>query len=188
MKIETGDSSMVISGATDSTRFSINNGAKMFKTMTHSLYKDKIGSLVREVSCNAVDSHGESGKAGVPFKIHVPDSYEPYFAVEDFGTGIPPELIDSIFCTLFGSTKDKDNNSIGGYGLGSKTPFAYAESFTVTSIFGGYITHYSMCMKSGEPTKSVMGETTATDLPNGLKVQVAVQRNDFSKFRRGFLR
>ena len=51
-------------GLADDGRFKIAFNAKMAKILADGIYSDKITSIIRELSCNAVDSHVESGQIG----------------------------------------------------------------------------------------------------------------------------
>lgn len=170
-------------GLGKSTEYQISTNGKAFKIMSDTLYQNKIGSIVREVSCNAIDSHNESGKGDVPFEVHLPDMYEPWFSVRDFGLGMDDESVRVNYCTLFLSTKDNSNDSIGAFGLGSKTPFAYTDSFTITSIFNGERRTYIAAMGAdGTPSVTEMS-FDQTDECNGLEIQIGVDSADFNKFR-----
>ena len=66
--------------------FTIAATGKAFKILSDGLYSDKIRAIIRELSCNARDSHVAAGNAA-PWSIHLPNMDEPWFSVEDFGTG-----------------------------------------------------------------------------------------------------
>lgn len=162
--------------------FKIKASAKAFKILSSGLYSDKILAVVRELSCNAYDSHVVAGKVNVPFEVHLPNKAEPWFSVEDFGIGLSKEDIDQVYTTYFESTKTDSNDVIGALGLGSKSPFSYTDSFTVTSIKDGIKLVYAMNLSSaGEPQPRLMLETE-TDEGNGVKVSVPVNAYDFSDF------
>lgn len=125
MKLETTNEAVQTSGGSNSNSFSIAMNGKAFKVLSDTLYKNKIGSIVRELSCNAYDAHIVVGKKDIPFSIHLPDAFEPWFSVQDSGPGLSPEDIKTVFTVYFESTKDQSNDSIGAFGLGAKTPFSY---------------------------------------------------------------
>lgn len=164
------------------TNFRIAMNAKAFRALSDSLYKNKIGTIVREISCNAMDGHIAAKKPDVPFEIHLPDNLEPYFSVKDYGVGMSHESIITLYSTFFESTKDKSNDEIGGFGLGSKTPYAYTDSFTVTSIWNGVKTYYSAYLNEGLPTISRLQSEETTE-GNGVEVKIGVKREDYSTFR-----
>lgn len=168
-------------GMGKATDYGMKTNSKAFTLMTDGLYQNKIGSCVREVSCNAADSHAMAGKGDVPFIIHLPDSFEPYFSVRDIGLGMSDEAVRVNFCTLFLSTKDTSNEAVGAFGLGSKTPFAYTDSFTITSVYEGVRTVYVASLGAGMPTVTEMSREETTD-ENGVEIQFAVLDADFHRF------
>lgn len=182
MKLHISDTKVSGSGFEAVDSFKIEMNAKAFKVLSDTLYKNKIGSIVRELSCNAFDAHVASGNADKPFEIHLPDAFEPYFSIRDFGTGISPEDIKSIYTSYFTSTKDDSNESVGAFGLGSKTPFAYTDAFTVISIHNGVKTMYNAHMNAGLPAIVAYGKPEPTDEPDGLEVNVSVEAVDYSAF------
>lgn len=169
-------------GVTESSSFSIAMNAKAFRVLSDSLYENKIGSIVREISCNAYDAHIMAGKKDVPFEIHLPNAFEPWFSVQDYGVGLSPEAIKTVFTVYFSSTKDQSNDAIGAFGLGAKTPFAYTDQFTVTSVVDGTKRIYSAYISgSGVPDIALMDETT-TDEQNGVEIRMSVKREDYNRF------
>ena len=76
--------------------FRIKNSAKAFSILSSGLYANKIRAIIRELSCNAVDSHVDAGKADTPFDVHLPNSLEPWFAIRDYGTGLTNDQVTNI--------------------------------------------------------------------------------------------
>ena len=58
--------------------FGIAASGKAFDILANALYQNKIGSIVREISCNASDSHIAAGTPELPIRIHVPTNMEPW--------------------------------------------------------------------------------------------------------------
>lgn len=182
MKLHNDAQPIETSGVTESSSFSIAMNAKAFKVLSDTLYMNKIGSIVREISCNAYDAHVMAGKKEVPFEIHLPTAFEPWFAVRDFGTGLSPEAIRSVFTVYFESTKDQSNDAIGAFGLGAKTPLAYTDQFTVTSVVDFTRRIYSVFKTaSGIPDIALMDESNTTD-GNGVEIKLSAKREDFHRF------
>jgi hypothetical protein len=70
----------------------------------------------------------------------------------------------------------------GMYGLGSKSPFAYSNDFTVDCYYNGM--HYSylaMFDESDRPQFVPIVVDEKTNEPNGIKVTVTVKQNDFAR-------
>lgn len=164
--------------------FKIKASAKAFSILSSGLYANKIRAIVRELSCNAVDSHVAAGRADTPFDVHLPNDLEPWFSIRDYGTGLSHEQVTQIYTTYFESTKTNSNEFIGALGLGSKSPFAYTDNFTVTAIQDGKKGIYSAFINGqGVPSIAQM-MTEECDEPNGVEVKFSVNdRYDYSKFR-----
>jgi hypothetical protein len=170
-------------GVTHVSEFRIRNSAKAFSILSSGLYANKIRAIIRELSCNAVDSHVAAGVPDTPFDLHLPTSLAPYFAIRDYGTGLSHDQVLNIYTTYFESTKTDSNDFIGALGLGSKSPFSYTDNFTVTAIQNGQKGIYSAYINdAGVPSVALMA-TELTDEPDGVEVRFAVeQRGDFHKF------
>jgi hypothetical protein len=172
----------VLSNVGEIGEFRIRNSAKAFNILSSGLYANKIKAIVRELSCNAIDSHTAAGSTQ-PFEVHLPTTLEPWFSIRDFGTGLSHDQVTKIYTTYFESTKTESNDFIGALGLGSKSPFSYTDNFTVTAIQNGRKGIYSAFINDvGVPSIALMGEDQVTE-PNGVEVKFSVNdRYDFSKF------
>lgn len=173
----------VLSNVGQIGEFRIRNSAKAFNILSSGLYANKIRAIIRELSCNAVDSHVAAGKQETPFDVHLPNQLEPWFAIRDYGTGLTHEQVTNIYTTYFESTKTDSNDYIGALGLGSKSPFSYTDNFTVTAIKNGRKGIYTAFInEQGIPSIALMTEEDSTD-PSGVEVKFSVnERWDFSKF------
>ena len=182
MKLESASTPVQIVGGSTTSNFSIAANGKAFRVLSDTLYSDKIGSIVREISCNAYDAHVMAGKKDVAFEIHAPDAFEPWFSVKDFGTGLSAEAINSVFTVFFQSTKDNSNDAIGCFGLGSKTPFSYTDQFTVTSIVDGELTIYSAFISDTGMPSIIKMHSESTSEHNGVEIKMSVKREDYNRF------
>ena len=88
MKLAVTVNDPILSNVGATGEFRIRNSAKAFKILSDGLYSNKIRAIVRELSCNAVDSHVAADKENVPFEVHLPTMLEPWFSVKDFGIGL----------------------------------------------------------------------------------------------------
>jgi hypothetical protein len=174
----------IMSNVGEIGEFRIRNSAKAFNILSSGLYANKIRAIVRELSCNAVDSHTAAGKHNTPFDVHLPNSLEPWFSIRDYGTGLSADQVTNIYTTYFESTKTASNEFIGALGLGSKSPFSYTDNFTVTAIKDGVKGVYTAFInEAGVPSIAKMMDEQTTD-PAGVEVKFAVEeRYDFDKFR-----
>ena len=174
----------VLSNVGEIGEFRIRNSAKAFNILSSGLYANKIRAIVRELSCNAVDSHTAAGRQATPFDVHLPNTIDPTFSIRDYGTGLTHEQVQNIYTTYFESTKTESNAFIGALGLGSKSPFSYTDNFTVTAIKDGVRGVYSAFINGeGVPSIALM-MMEVTDEPAGVEVKFSVNdRYDFDKFR-----
>lgn len=178
------DNQAVLSNVGEIGEFRIRNSAKAFNILSSGLYANKIKAIIRELSCNAVDSHTAAGKSDTPFDVHLPNQLDPTFRIRDYGTGLTHEQVINIYTTYFESTKTESNQFIGALGLGSKSPFSYTDNFTVTAIRDGRRNVYSAFINGeGVPSIALMHDEDTAE-PNGVEIQFAVtDRYDFDKFR-----
>jgi hypothetical protein len=184
MKLDVAVNEVTLSNVGTTGEFKIRNSAKAFKILSDGLYSNKIRAIIRELSCNAVDSHVAAGKSDVPFEVHLPTVLEPWFAVRDFGIGLDGDQVVNIYTTYFESTKTDSNDFIGALGLGSKSPFSYTENFTVTAIKGGTKRIYSAFINEhGIPCVAEMA-AELTDEINGVEVKFSVtDKGDYYSFQ-----
>ena len=170
------------SGDFKEREFRIKASRKAFDILSSQIYSDVTLAIVRELSTNAWDAHVEAGNTEKAFNVHLPNSMEPHFSIRDFGTGLSQEDVETLYTTYFESNKTHSNDFTGCLGIGSKSPFAYTDNFTVISYFGGKKYTYSAFRgEAGFPKVALMG-TTDSDEPNGLEIIIAVKRDDFKKF------
>lgn len=250
--------------------FNVKMTDKLFETLFSSLYKFKEAAALRETLCNAIDSHNMRDRMqrymashyapltpppamyskhlapkGTRVQVHLPDDYEPWLEIKDFGVGLPLESIigspiearedevlivgnvivkedeipegvavigepgfyegqlvfrgedgeiirsPGLYTTLFNSTKEDDDGQIGAYGLGSKSPFAVSDSFTVESRWEGKLHRFLMYLNANRiPTVDLITKDLDTRDPlpedtdefNGLTVKVPVKNSRFRSF------
>lgn len=160
------------------TSFSIKASPIAFDILSNKLYSDPILAIVRELLCNAYDSHVVAGTIDTPIDVIFPNNLENTFTIRDYGTGLSKESIYELYTTFFGSNKSDSNDLTGGFGLGSKTPFAYTTSFSVTSYYNGVESKYLVTKKDGYPTIYEISDTPTTE-PNGLKVVIPVSKDNY---------
>ena len=174
----------VVSNVNEIGEFRIRNSAKAFNILSSGLYANKIRAIIRELSCNAVDSHVAAQRGDLPFDVHLPNALEPWFSIRDYGTGLSHEQVTNIYTTYFESTKTESNDFIGALGLGSKSPFSYTDNFTVTAVQNGQRGIYTAFINDqGVPSIALMMQD-ASDEPNGVEVKFSVNdRSDFDRFR-----
>lgn len=144
------------------------NDTKKAIELLYSQYKMPIQTCVQELVSNAFDASQDS-KVTTPVRIELPDDLNSYtFSVRDFGNSMCKETIKNVYMKVNASTKANNNKAIGGYGIGSKTPWAYTDAFVLTTFLNGQETKYLMV--KGRNSVSIIHEGI-TNEPNGTKVE-----------------
>lgn len=163
----------ILVGQKNATRsFGVSDDPMLMSMLSTGFYQNPLRTMIQEIMFNAWDAHRMGNCQHRPIDVYINDTTG--LIVRDYGPGIEPGEDDNnmheIYCMYGGSTKRKLKNQTGGFGLGSKSPFAYTESFTVTSHFGGIKNMYLISRVSesngGKPgmTSLVRVPTTETGL------------------------
>lgn len=165
--------------------FTIKATGKAFRTLIDGLYENKVAAPVREIISNAYDAHAAAGTPEIPIQVTAPTTVDPTFRVRDFGVSMGHEMVMDLYSQLFNSTKENTNNEIGMFGLGSKSPFAYTDTFSVTTFRGGekrvYVAHIS---DDDVPQITHITTEPQLDEPQGVEVAIPVKPGDVSRFHR----
>ena len=156
--------------------------AHLLSILRDRLYTNKVLAVMREYSTNAWDAHVDAGKADVPIRVRLPTPLDRSFSVRDFGKGLPEQDVFQVYSQYGRSTK-RDSDSVAGMlGIGSKSGFAYAPSFTITSYHGGKKMIFSAALDPtniGKITKLYEGDTEET----GIEIKIPVNEKDIPQFR-----
>lgn len=183
MKITANEQAIEASGLGQTSNFGIKNSAAAFQLLSSGLYTNKIRAVLREIGCNGVDAHVLNGQQNKPIDVKLPNRLDNQFYIRDYGPGLSHDQIMRLYSTYFDSTKQASDDYIGGFGVGSKSPFAYTDSFTVVSRHKGIERVYAAFVNDeGMPTIATMNEETATTEPSGLQVGFPVRPEDFHSF------
>lgn len=159
----------------------------MARALSDTLYSNKIGSIVREITSNSFDAQAEAKvKRDVIITIQDPGviTDEPgKISFRDFGVGISPERVENVYSKYFASTKRDSNDQIGGFGLGSKTPWSYTEFFEVHTWVDGMYYQYIMHRGVSIPRIDLV-ETYESNEPQGTEIIIPIKNySDAGKFR-----
>lgn len=130
-------------------RVSSSSTAVIMDLLSKGFYQNPIESIVREYASNAWDSHIEAGCEDEAIIVNFARREDNYF-IEfiDFGTGMSPEKIQETFTVYFESDKRDTNEKIGSFGLGSKSGYAYTQSFFVITTYN--LIEYTYLMSKDE--------------------------------------
>ncbi|WOF44317.1 ATP-binding protein [Sphingopyxis indica] len=168
----------------ETARATVKATAKVFDMFATQIYADKYTAIVRELVANAIDAHTAAGKNETPVKVWLPDEFDPYFRVTDTGIGMSHEFMMTKFMAYTdGSTKDQSNDQIGGWGIGSKSPFSYTDQFVLVSVHDGVRSVYSVFKDEDSiPAIALLSQEETTDA-NGVEVSFPVETHHFNLFR-----
>ena len=170
---------------TNSSEMSIQSSNVVFELILDKLYVNPIGSVIRELSCNAIDAH-KSELNYEPYHLQKPSAENPFFIIRDFGGGLSKEDVDLKLNTLLFSTKRTCKLSTGGFGVGSKSPFAITDKYEMISYFEGIEYKYEWSKSSeNTPVLTLISETPTEEL-GGILVKVPMKysfntRNNIEK-------
>lgn len=161
------------------------NEAHIMTILRDTLYTDRVMAPLREYSANAWDAHRSVGKDTVPIKVTLPTAMDPTLTIRDFGPGMSHEDVFNIYTQYGASTKRNSDTQVGMLGIGSKSAFAYADSFTITSWNGGMKRIYvSVLDESDEGRINLMLEEPCAADDTGIQIQIAVKHDDIAEFTR----
>lgn len=172
----------VVTNANKESNLEMETSAEAFAIMSDSIYEHKIAAVVRELTCNAFDSHVDAGKGDVPIHVSFPTVLDPYFSVTDEGIGLDDDEVRKVFLVYFKSLKRNTNEQTGFLGLGSKSPMAYTNSFLIRARKDGVEREYACYIGDDDRPKVNMMYESQTDQHNGVRVSVPVQVHDFDRF------
>lgn len=146
--------------------------------LSQNLYSDPIGSIIRELSSNALDAKVEAcNDEPIIVSLGIDVTRKLWFKVQDFGTGISPYKMVNVISKFGESTKRQNINQLGFFGLGLKAPFAYSDIFFITTVVDNIEYHYSLSKGEVSPMINLLYEVSC-DKPNGTIFSVPVKYDD----------
>ncbi len=181
----TKDRTLTSSAVAASGEFSISmsDQAHIMSILRDTIYTDKVLAVLREYSANAWDAHREVGKGDLPIKVTIPTSMSPVLTIRDYGPGLSQDDVFTIYTQYGASTKRGGNIAVGMLGIGSKSGFAYSDSFTVTSWHGGMKRVYIAVLdKSEKGVINQLHEEPCDAAETGIEIHIAVRPNDVLEF------
>ena len=174
MKLATAPQDVMLPESFEQRDVAIGDVAFILDMFADKVYSNKERAVIRELACNAHDSHVMAGTTDVPFDVHLPTQLEPWFSLRDYGTGLEDDDIANIYGAIGVSTKRDSNEVIGCFGIGSLSPYSMCDSFTVKSYLNGIVRTYQ-CMRDEKRQPKVIPLGSApTDEANGLEVKLTV--------------
>lgn len=163
----------------ETTAFTATMNGAAFAILSDAIYQHKLAAIVRELSCNAYDSHVEAGKADVPFTIALPNHLSSNLIISDEGVGLDDIGVRKVFASYFNSTKTNSNDVTGGMGIGAKSVFSYSNSFTIVARKDGVERVYNAFIgEAGVPQVQIVSHED-TEESNGVSIYVPIKEQDY---------
>lgn len=189
MQVAYDERTVIVEGQSKrSLAFSIDvKNPMVFNILRKNLYSNPIKAICQEIISNAYDANVESGRSNMPIQVKLPSPIDPTWSVSDNGIGIDPQRIEEVFVKFCASTKRNDNEQIGGFGLGAKTPFAYGDSFTVITVSKDadgqnmQRTYLAYLDKTEIGVMDLINEKPTSE-PTGTTIQITVAEKDYREF------
>lgn len=176
---------LVSSGAEASIAFSISSkdSVHIMGILRDQLYSDKILAVLREIGANAQDANASAGRRDVPIRVTLPTLEDPTLRIRDSGPGLSLEDVRTVFSQYGASTKRDSNEAVGMLGIGSKSPFAYSDSFMVTSWHGATRSIYNAVIDpSGAGQIDLLDVSPCDASETGVEVAMGVRPRDIPAF------
>lgn len=151
------------------------------------IYNNKPLAVIREYICNAIDEH-DKYSIEKPVDVWIScDNNDYYLNIRDYAKGLPDEGIRFTFGALLESTKNTTNDSMGGFGIGSKAGHAYAQFFEVSSYYEGTVSYYNFALEKDDKYPVPIGKTrllaSEPTTETGLLVRVPILYRDLNTFK-----
>lgn len=178
------------SGVEGTASFEISgkDAAHIMTILRDTLYSDKVLAVMREYAANAWDANRMAGRGDVPISITLPTYGDPVLKIKDNGPGLSLDDVFEVYNKYGSSTKRDSNTAVGMLGIGSKSGFAYSDTFTIVSYHGGQQATYVAVIDSSEKGRidlfdvSPLGEH-AKDY-TGVEIQIPIKPHDIPEFEK----
>jgi hypothetical protein len=178
MKIATDTQDVALRGAQHVQSYQVEVSATLFDTLFQKLYSNPIPSIIREMYTNAMEVSPPSN----PPRLKLPSHLEPTLVLRDFGPGMSRDFVLTTYTVGGASTKRLSNEFVGGFGFGAKSPYAYSDSFMITSWHKGTKTSYLMHRDSNRiPTVAEISSSPSSE-PSGVEFRLTVKPADIAAF------
>lgn len=149
------------------------------------IYPDPIKAIIREYSTNAYDANVEAGRQNTPINVYLPTQADPHLVIRDYGHGLSDEEVCNTYVKYGASTKRNSNDYTGCLGIGSKSAFAYGESFTITSYTKDRITKWEASIDESQIGRISMlseKENEYRGVETGVEISIKVKKSDIDDF------
>lgn len=182
MQISTKIHDVSTIGMLDQRSFTVKAGAHIMSVLS-GLYRDPIDAMVREYLTNMLDAYTALKRVNpdatiIPPILKLPTSLNGNLEFRDFGIGMSKETVWNVYATYGESTKNGNNEEVGGFGLGSKTAFCYGDgaSWSIESRYEG-MKHVFMAFIGTDGVPQLSHVTSMpTDEHSGVSIIIPIKR------------
>lgn len=172
----------------ESIPFSIGDPSVIIDIIRKKIYSHPIRTMVQEYLSNAKDSCLEAGKDSSCIHVSLPTHLKPEFSIRDYGVGMSDERIREVFVQYGISTKRNSVSQLGYFGIGSKSGWAYTDSFIVESFYNGTHRQYIADIGDNKEGRLLLHNEVATDQENGVLIKIPVAPADAQEFHDSYVR
>jgi hypothetical protein len=177
-------SSMQTNSTNLSGQFTIGDMAAVKRILAGHMYSFPIQTLVQEYLSNARDALRAAGNPSDKIVVNLPKRTDLRWSVRDYGIGMDEETVSKVFTSYGVSTKRGDNAQTGGFGVGSKSAFAYTSTFIVKAFKDGIRREFIMATETADSPAGGFLKTVeeSTTEPNGVEISIPVDAKDIDAF------
>lgn len=164
---------------------SSNDQAHVMRILRDQLYSDRILAVVREYTSNAWDANRAAGRGQEPIEVTLPTDIDPTLTIKDHGLGLSKNDVFNVYTQYGASTKRGTNDSVGMLGIGSKSGFAYSDTFTVISRHDGTVCTYKALLDAADVgVMQLLHEDKCDKNDTGIEIKIPVKNSDIDSFTR----
>lgn len=157
----------------------------VIKLIRDSVYTDKELAPLREYSTNAYDAQVVSGNAQTPIRVTLPTLLDPQLKIRDFGPGLTQQEMEDIYLSIGESTKRGNNDETGSMGLGSKSGYAYGDSFIVKCWKNGRSAAYNLVLDDSCESGcrcDILFDRTCSSNEHGVEIVIPIREEHIRIF------
>lgn len=141
------------------------------------LYANPLAAAIREYTSNAIDAHIASDSKKT-VEVNLPSRQNRWLTIRDYGEGLTPFDILTVYANFGSSDKRDSDEFIGGFGIGSKSGLAISDAIYVNSWTEGKMNSFVIKRTvDGIVTQFLEEDVDAPYIDAGTEVKVLVNEN-----------
>lgn len=164
---------------------SVDDQELIIDTITGGLYSNPIGSIVRELTSNGIDATIQKDRI-LPVIVKLGydgDNDLSYFEVIDNGVGMDKQVLTQIYINIFKSNKRTNDDLIGGFGIGSKSPLSLYNELYITTIKDGIKINAVYFKTNRLPDLTILLEEEIEDVNiSGTSIKIYIEDNQVDQY------